>query len=324
MSPATNCLLCNQNFKDQSKLDFHLKTAHLNMLVCSRCPGFATFIQNRLDRHQLVEHNIVRANSDKSELVQFRSNRNGQDRSCSNTNEQDQTRPNKNGQDKSRSNKNQNDDEITIISDEEDDILLNDLQNTSKMDTTYSKIDKNNSKMDKSQSETDKNHPEMDKNHHPEETTQKKQQNFVARSFLTFQNSTQVKKDENIETERFECDECWFTSLTKSEYFDHLQIEHKYSKENLPTITTSTDTNTFKYPKGFSIAKVPNAQVMCGLCTFETGDVTDMEKHLGPGYHFSPRSRTVCQSCPFWPESLEEVLEHGKSHLPGFALFNYN
>ena len=52
----TNCVLCDKIFGSQSNLDFHIKTIHLRMLVCSKCPNFSTLIKIRMERHYRNVH----------------------------------------------------------------------------------------------------------------------------------------------------------------------------------------------------------------------------------------------------------------------------
>ena len=55
-SSNTNCVLCDKIFGSQSNLDFHIKTIHLRMLVCSKCPNYSTLIKIRMERHYRNVH----------------------------------------------------------------------------------------------------------------------------------------------------------------------------------------------------------------------------------------------------------------------------
>jgi hypothetical protein len=55
-SSNTNCVLCDKTFGCQSNLDFHIKTIHLRMLVCDKCPDFSTLIKIRMERHYKNVH----------------------------------------------------------------------------------------------------------------------------------------------------------------------------------------------------------------------------------------------------------------------------
>ena len=47
----TNCLMCKEKFLTKPELDLHIKTKHLQMYICSKCPLFSTLIKARLQRH---------------------------------------------------------------------------------------------------------------------------------------------------------------------------------------------------------------------------------------------------------------------------------
>lgn len=57
-SSNTNCVLCDKTFGCQSNLDFHIKTIHLRMLVCDKCPDFSTLIKIRMERHYKNVHQL--------------------------------------------------------------------------------------------------------------------------------------------------------------------------------------------------------------------------------------------------------------------------
>ena len=56
-----NCVMCKEVFNSKPNLDFHIKTKHLRMFVCTRCPDFSTLIRARLNRHLSKTHNVTKA-----------------------------------------------------------------------------------------------------------------------------------------------------------------------------------------------------------------------------------------------------------------------
>ena len=54
---STNCLLCPEKFAAQTSLDFHTKTAHLGVYICTKCPRFTTLIKMRFIQHNRKIHN---------------------------------------------------------------------------------------------------------------------------------------------------------------------------------------------------------------------------------------------------------------------------
>ena len=53
----TKCLLCRENMGSPLNLELHVKTVHLGMFVCTKCPKFSTLIKMRLIRHNRKVHN---------------------------------------------------------------------------------------------------------------------------------------------------------------------------------------------------------------------------------------------------------------------------
>ena len=43
--------MCKEKFLTKPELDLHIKTKHLQMYICSKCPLFSTLIKARLQRH---------------------------------------------------------------------------------------------------------------------------------------------------------------------------------------------------------------------------------------------------------------------------------
>ena len=58
---SSNCFLCNEKFAAQSSLDFHTKTAHLGVYICTKCPSFTTLIKMRYIQHNRKVHNETEA-----------------------------------------------------------------------------------------------------------------------------------------------------------------------------------------------------------------------------------------------------------------------
>ena len=50
------CLLCDVKCVSSDALDFHVKTFHLRLFVCTKCPEYTTMIQAKLIRHMGNEH----------------------------------------------------------------------------------------------------------------------------------------------------------------------------------------------------------------------------------------------------------------------------
>lgn len=52
----TCCLLCDASCDSDKTLDFHIKTIHKRLFVCTMCPNFTTMLQPRLTHHLLSVH----------------------------------------------------------------------------------------------------------------------------------------------------------------------------------------------------------------------------------------------------------------------------
>ena len=59
MTVDNNCYLCKIKFDCHNKLDLHIKTVHLRMFVCPRCPNFSSLIKVRFNQHLLKSHNAT-------------------------------------------------------------------------------------------------------------------------------------------------------------------------------------------------------------------------------------------------------------------------
>jgi hypothetical protein len=196
------------------------------MLVCSRCPTFSTFIQFHLARHLKIDHNLKSeeieletSKLNKSQLGQSSLNRNQQESTkldgselvqpCSNKIQQKFTKHDKSGLDQYQ--QDLLEDEIAIISD-------NEQEENSKINTK-------------------KKEGPIKRSHQSEQATKKQKLPFTANYFVNSPDIS-ITNVGNLEPRRFECDECWFTADTIAEYFQHLQIQHHYSKDELPLSTT--------------------------------------------------------------------------------------
>ena len=54
-----NCYLCKIKFDSDNKLDRHIKTIHLRMFVCPRCPDFSSLIKVCVTQHLKKFHNAT-------------------------------------------------------------------------------------------------------------------------------------------------------------------------------------------------------------------------------------------------------------------------
>jgi hypothetical protein len=53
---TTQCGLCDLNCVSEASLDFHIKTVHKRLHVCTRCPHFMSMIKNKLTKHLAFAH----------------------------------------------------------------------------------------------------------------------------------------------------------------------------------------------------------------------------------------------------------------------------
>ncbi len=53
------CLLCDVKCVSSDALDFHVKTVHLRLFVCTKCPDYTTMIHAKLVRHVANEHKEI-------------------------------------------------------------------------------------------------------------------------------------------------------------------------------------------------------------------------------------------------------------------------
>ena len=51
------CVLCDEKCDSSQSLDYHLKTVHMRLFVCTKCPNFTTMIKEKLTRHLASDHN---------------------------------------------------------------------------------------------------------------------------------------------------------------------------------------------------------------------------------------------------------------------------
>jgi hypothetical protein len=61
MIDSTTCVLCDAKCETDVSLDFHVKTIHQRLFVCTKCPAYTTMIRAKLKRHLETEHNQVPA-----------------------------------------------------------------------------------------------------------------------------------------------------------------------------------------------------------------------------------------------------------------------
>ena len=50
------CVLCDEVFETGDKLDFHFKTVHQRLYVCTNCPNFTSMFKFKLDKHLESAH----------------------------------------------------------------------------------------------------------------------------------------------------------------------------------------------------------------------------------------------------------------------------
>ena len=85
----------------------------------------------------------------------------------------------------------------------------------------------------------------------------------------------------------------------------------------------STAESSFLVATPNSSQPTVNCVIKCGLCDFKTLTVDEMNSHLGSKGHFTPGKLPICPHCPYVASCPQELLAHGKSHFPAFALASY-
>ena len=65
------CVLCDEKCNSVKALDFHVKTVHLRLFVCTKCPEYTTMIKAKLIRHMVKEHKQSPVKVTIKEIVSF-------------------------------------------------------------------------------------------------------------------------------------------------------------------------------------------------------------------------------------------------------------
>ena len=53
---ANLCVFCDLTYDNEPTLDFHIKTVHKRLYVCSKCPHFMSMIKDKLTKHLIIVH----------------------------------------------------------------------------------------------------------------------------------------------------------------------------------------------------------------------------------------------------------------------------
>lgn len=147
--------------------------------------------------------------------------------------------------------------------------------------------------------------------------------------------------EDDDDTDRLECDMCWFHTTVASDLEQHLEAQHQLPKQDISLEVSQQQSELAEKKKtkakvdrnihigitdGVDTFPSNSCSVICGICNFQTNDPSAMENHLGKGYHFYPGSKVVCQVCKNSPNfnDIKEVAQHGRAHSTNFSLYRMN